>query len=277
MLALAPGGDPVIRALGAPAGGLPNLLTAAVRDVSALHDTVALLIGTNEGERVLPTWAEVAPAGWGASHAVARIDTVRRNCCPHRAVALIGHCDASAALLGEMWDIAYAMRRWGKVAPDNPTAWMDELTPAGRDRLLDALRNTPNATRVRRLRRSVARIRHVASISTLMHCAKPGDLAALLRLTVAAGKDDAWTEIMRLVRANLWDAIHVVIATLWGDVQADARTLILSAAARSAICAAIAFACSVRNDAPPTAQAPPARSSPPSHQRSGTRWRRRGR
>ena len=79
--ALAPGVDPVVGALGALAGGLPDVIPPAMRDSPALSTAIASLIGTNTGARILPWWAEVAPAGWGASHAAALIDVGRRNRC----------------------------------------------------------------------------------------------------------------------------------------------------------------------------------------------------
>jgi uncharacterized membrane protein YeaQ/YmgE (transglycosylase-associated protein family) len=79
MLALALGVDPIIGALGALAGEVPDVLPPAVRDSPILSAAIASLIGTDAGKRVLPTWAEVAPAGWGASLAAALIDAVRRT------------------------------------------------------------------------------------------------------------------------------------------------------------------------------------------------------
>jgi hypothetical protein len=103
------------------------------------------LIGTNTGARILPWWAEVAPAGWGASHAYALIDAVRHGRCePWVAAALIGPSAGAAALLCRTWEMSCAIRCWGQTTPDDPTAWMDELTQADRDRLVNALRVAPN-------------------------------------------------------------------------------------------------------------------------------------
>ena len=77
VLALAPTVHPVVRALGAPAGGLPDILTPAECASPALAAAIASLIGTDAGRCVLPTWAKVAPAGWGASHAADLIDSMR--------------------------------------------------------------------------------------------------------------------------------------------------------------------------------------------------------
>jgi len=63
ILALAPGVDPIISALGALAGGLPNLLTPALRDSPALSTAIASLIGTKGDSSILPPWADIAPAG----------------------------------------------------------------------------------------------------------------------------------------------------------------------------------------------------------------------
>jgi len=146
--ALAPGVDPVIGALGALASrlrGLSGLLSPAVRDSPALSTAIASLIGTNAGACTLPVWAAVAPAGWGASHAYALIDAVRHGRCePWVAAALIGPSAGAAALLCKTWEMSCAIRCWGQTTPDDPTAWMDELTQADRDRLVNALRVAPN-------------------------------------------------------------------------------------------------------------------------------------
>jgi uncharacterized membrane protein YeaQ/YmgE (transglycosylase-associated protein family) len=81
VLALAPNVDPLVGALGALAGWLPNLLVPAVRDSPAFVAAIASLIGTDAGNDILETWAEVVPAGWGADHAAALIDAVRHNRC----------------------------------------------------------------------------------------------------------------------------------------------------------------------------------------------------
>ena len=99
--------------------------------------------------------------------------------------------------------------------------------------------------------------------------AKPYDLATLTRLAVAPPLDDAWTAVVRLLRADFRDAIDAVIATPWDDLPGrraelcppiwcdaviatpwddlhpDVQTLMLSTVDDnpSSICAAIAFAC----------------------------------
>jgi len=282
ILALAPGVDPVIGALGALAGALSGVLSPAVRDSPALSDAIASLIGTDAGRYVLETWANVAPARWGASHAAALIDAVRRNrCLPWTAAALIGPCAASAALLHESSEIAVAIRCWGQTTPDDPTAWMDELTPTERDRLLDAPRHVPDSAAaclpwlpeadaadvVHRIGREylspalaayvaaspVARTRHAAILSALLHRAEPGDLADLTRLAVASSMDGAWAAVVRLLRANPWSAVHIVAAAPWDDIPENVQTIILSAAWRSKVCATIAFARGVRERPPPIA------------------------
>ena len=145
VLALAPGVDPVISALGALAGRLPDLLTPAMCASPALHAAIASLIGTDAGARILPWWAAVAPAGWGATHTDALINAVQNKHCATWAVAaLIGPCDASAAMLKRSDDIARAVRCWGMATPDHPTAWTNDLPPSERDRLLDALCTYPD-------------------------------------------------------------------------------------------------------------------------------------
>jgi hypothetical protein len=271
VLALAPGVDPVIGALGALAGGLPDVIPPAVRDSPALHAAIASLIGTRVGWYVLDLWAEIAPAGWGASHAAALIDAAQRDRCPRWAAAtLIGPCDASAALPSHAYDIAHTVRRWGQATPDHPTAWMDALAPAERDRLLGDLRANHDtaaiclpwlpeadaADIVHRIGREylslalaayaaaspVAHARHAAVLSALIHRARQDDLIALTRLAVASGMDAAWDEVVRLLRANPWSVIFVVEAAPWNNMRADVQETILSAAQQNDECAAIAFA-----------------------------------
>ena len=91
--------DSVIGAPGALAGKLPSVLPAHVLESPARSAAVASLIGTDVGDRILPTWAKVAPAAWSASHAATFIDAVGHERRPRRtAAALIGPCDTSAAL-----------------------------------------------------------------------------------------------------------------------------------------------------------------------------------
>ena len=113
VLALALGIDPVVGAPGALAGERPDLLAPDIRTSPSPSAAVASLIGrTNASNGVLPTWAKVAPTGWGVPHATALIDAVQRNrCASWAAAALIGPCDASIALLTEPWNIARAVRR----------------------------------------------------------------------------------------------------------------------------------------------------------------------
>jgi len=270
VLALAPGVDPVISALGALACGLPSLLPPGMTDSPALHAAIASLIGTDTGERILPTWATVAPVGWGASHAATLIDAVQHDRCSHwAAAALIGPSDNSAVLLTWSDDIACAVRRWGQATPNAPTAWMDELTLAERNRLLDALHHTPDAAvclpwlpmthagasvdvliwdqvidalDAYTAASPVARACHASILSSLIQRATWDDLAALTRLAVASCMDEAWTTIVHLLRTNPRNAIHVVEAAPWDALHADVQTFILSAADHNEVCAAIAFA-----------------------------------
>jgi len=124
ILALAPSAHPIVNALGALAGELTHILSADIRVSPALDAAVSALIGTDAGRHILPVWTNIAPAGWGASHAATLIDAVHHNRCePWVAAALIGPCDVSAALLCETWDIARTVRVWGRSNPDDPTAW----------------------------------------------------------------------------------------------------------------------------------------------------------
>ena len=272
VLAFAPSVHPIVGALGALAGKLPDILSPAERKSPVLSASIASLIGTNTGERILPTWATVAPDGWGASHATALIDAVRLNrCAPWAAAALIGPCDTSAALLQTAKDIADAVRRWGLTTPDNPTAWMDELTPVERDRLLAALRESPadaarclpwlprplaasiadllsdvqerwNALDAYAGASPVAHTRHAEALSTLIQRAEWVVLAALTRLAVASGMDAAWKAVIRLLSANPQDALNIVTAASWKNLHPAVQSTILSAADHNEVCATIAFA-----------------------------------
>jgi uncharacterized membrane protein YeaQ/YmgE (transglycosylase-associated protein family) len=281
--ALASGVDPVIGALGALAGALSGVLSPAVRDSPALSTAIASLIGTDAGKRILPVWAEVAPAGWGASHADALIDAVRGNRCrPWAAAALIGPCDASAALLHEPWEMSAAIRRWGQTTPDNPTAWMDDLASAERDRLVNALRTVSDnaaacwpwlpeasasdiAHHIKRTHLNsaldayavaspVAHARHAAILSTFMHCATVSNLAPLMRLATASPIDAAWEKIMQILLTNPWSAVHVLAEATWNDLRADVQESILSAADHNEVCAAIAYARGMRTQPPSMTQ-----------------------
>jgi len=281
--ALAPGVDPVIGALGALASrlrGLSGLLSPAVRDSPALSTAIASLIGTNAGACILPVWAAVAPAGWGASHAYALIDAVRHGRCePWVAAALIGPSAGAAALLCKTWEMSCAIRCWGQTTPDDPTAWMDELTQADRDRLVNALRVAPNDDAARclpwlpeasaadiahHIKRThlnspldayaaaspVAHARHAAILSTFMHCATASNLAPLTRLATASRIDAAWEKIIQILRANPWSAVHVLAEATWNDLRAAVQESILSAADHNAVCAAIAYARGMRDQPP---------------------------
>jgi hypothetical protein len=271
ILALAPNVDPIIGALGALAGERPDLLAPDIRTSPALSAAVASLIGTNASNGILPTWAKVAPTGWGVAHATALFDAVQRNRCPRRAAAaLIGPCDASAALLSQTWDIAHTVPCWGQATPDTPTAWMDALTPTERDRLLDALRLVPEsavaclpwlpeadaADIVHRIGREylslalaayaaaspVAHARHAAVLSALIHRARQDDLIALTRLAAASHMEGAWDAVVQILHEHPDAARDVVAAAPWNNVRADVQETILSAAQQNDECAAIAFA-----------------------------------
>ena len=278
ILALAPGVDPVVGALGALAGGVPDLLTPAVCAAPALAAAIASLIGTDAGNRILPWWAGIAPAGWGAAHAAALIDAVRHHRCARwAAAALIGPCDASIALLTEPWDIAFVVRRWGQTTPDNPTAWIDSLTQTQRQQLLSMI--SPDsytrasclpwlpveyaaeiAMRVDRIDKAldaytgappIVHTRHADILTALVRRAQPNHLAELTRLAIATGMDAAWTESVEELHYAPDKAIDVVVTAPWDDIHAAVQTTMLSLARRSSVCAAIAYARGVRDQPPP--------------------------
>jgi len=283
MPALAPNVDPLVGALSALAGGLQELLAPAMRESPALSAAITFLIGTDAGDRILSTWAEVAPAGWGASYASTLIDAVCvRRFQPWGATALIGLCDASATLVIQTGDIARAVRRGGQTTPSTPTAWMDNLTPAECDLLLAPV-HTGFFNNVRRLlwlpaeyaanvtgriapadvseglaayaeASPIARIRHADILAALMQRARPNDLIELTRLAVASRMDAAWNTMVHLLCKDPEYADHVVTAAPWDDLHPGVQTTILSAADHNDVCAAIAFARGVRSDAPPITQ-----------------------
>jgi len=280
VLALAPDVDPIVGALGALAGGLPDILPPHVLGSPALSAAMQSLIGTEAGVAILESLAEVAPVGWGASHTDALINAVRVGRCPRwAAAALIGPCDASAAMLTWSDAIARAVRCWGMATPNHPTAWTNDLPSSERDRLLDALRAHPDDAAfcmpwlptecagdiVGRVCKEwvattldayiaaspVARTHHAAILSNLIQCANPDDLSTLARLAVATGMDAAWAEIVRLLSANRWSAELVVAAAPWSDLPIDVQRVILAERHQSNACAAIAFARGAHPDPPP--------------------------
>ena len=279
VLALAPNVHPIVGALGALADQAPDVIPPVVRDSSVLSATIASLIGTDAGDCILPAWTSVAPAVWGASHAATLIDAVLNNrCAPWAAAALIGPCNASATLLIRTEDIARAVRRWGKATPDDPTAWMNHLTLVDRNYLMNTLRASPNAavaclpwlpeecaaTICRQMVNArvsealdiyadaspVARDRHTDALAALMQRADWYDLAALTRLAVATGMNDAWDAVLRLLPKSSDKAVDVVTAAPWDMLRADVQRSILSAADADDVCAAIAFALGMRSDHP---------------------------
>ena len=276
--ALAPGVDPVVGALGALAGGVPDLLTPAVCAAPALAAAIASLIGTDAGNHILPWWAGIAPAGWGADHADALIDAVRHHRCARwAAAALIGPCDASIALLTEPWYIAFVVRRWGQTTPDNPTAWIDSLTQTQRQQLLSRISSDSYtrasclpwlpveyaaeiAMRVDRIGDAldayagappIARTRHADILTALVRRAQPNNLTELTRLAIATGMDAAWTKSVEELHYAPDKAIDVVVTAPWDDIHAAVQTTMLSLARRSSVCAAIAYARGVRDQPPP--------------------------
>jgi hypothetical protein len=280
ILALAPDVDSIIGALGALAGGLPNLLTPAMCASSALHAAIASWIGTDAGVAILGEWAKVAPVGWGTSFAAALINAVRHNrCAPWAAAALLGPSDSSATLLIQTGDIAHAVQRWGQTTPDNPTAWMESLSLTERKRLLHALSAKPfiaasclpwlPAEHAEEIAELAAQDRctavleayalaspatcasHATILSALIQRAERHDLGALTRLAVASCMDGVWTEVARLLNLNPDVAGLIVTAAPWHVLRPDVQEGLLSAAESHDVCAAIAFARGVRPD-PPT-------------------------
>jgi hypothetical protein len=279
-LALAPGVDPVIGALGALAGALPDMLAPTVHvptrtSIASLHEA--------DAENSMLENLEIGTlARQSAVRADALITAAQNNSCESwAAAALLGPSDASAALLTGSWNTARTVRHWGQSTPDNPTAWMNKLTPAERDRLLATLHThladavycmpwlhdihaTDIASHIDVLHLSyalaayaaaspVARDRHATILASLIQRAEPYHLDALTPLAVASHMDEAWTAVVRLLCTHPWNAVHVVTATSWDNIHADVQKTILSAADNdpTSICAAIAFARGEREQMPP--------------------------
>ena len=279
VLALAPNAHPVVGALGALAGGLPDVIPPAVRDSPALSTAIVSLIRMGAGNVVLPAWVKVAPVEWGVSHVATLIDAVQnKRCEPWAAAALIGPTNDTAALLTWSKDIAFAVRRWGQTTPDNPTAWMDHVSQTQRDRLLDTLRShfdgvdhclpwlpkpfaadiaghigsfhLPFALNAYADASPVARTRHADILAALMQRARTDNLVELTRLAVTSRMDEAWNTMVNLLREYPEYANLVVTAAPWDALRPDVQTVILSAANNSDMRAAIAFARGERSDLP---------------------------
>jgi len=190
VIACAPEAHPLVRAVAALCGGLPSVPDPPTIADPALHAAMTRLIGASAGWTALQSWALVAPAGWGRAHAAALRDAAHSGmCAPGAAAALIGPGDASADLLADAWDIAFAIRCWGTSVPNDTTV------PAERQRLLDAAPSSPFA-RVLCLpwlpmEIAYALVMTVDDISTAIHAFDPASSpehargTALLRQLVA--------------------------------------------------------------------------------------------
>jgi len=268
VIACAPEAHHLVGAVAALHSGLPSALDPPTVADPDLHDALAHLIGTRAGRHALSGWAHVAPAGWGRAHAEALIDAVHANMCAAiAAAALIGPCDASAALLHDPYDASSAIRCWGPSDPAAPTAWAEALSPAERDRLLTIVHHDPfriafclpwlppNAMRAADadvpvgaaldafvVASPTARAQHAAILQTLVARALPMHLDDLTRLACAMGSDDVWRRVQTLIRESPDDACLVVAAAPWDDLPEDVRAAILERADPSDVCAAVAAA-----------------------------------
>jgi len=270
VIACEPDTDHVVRAVAALHGGLTALLNPATLADPALHAALVRLIGASVGTHVLATWAEAAPAGWGAAHAAALIDAAHSGmCAPGVAAALIGACDSSAALLHNPVNAAVAIRRWGQSDPAAPTAWTTAISPDERDRLIATALSSPfactfclpwlphdtadrspivddvsvgDALTAFADASPTARALHAAILQRLIDHAHPAHLDALTRLACATGAKSVWNRVQTLIRESPDDARRVVAEAPWDDLPKDVRAAILKRAAGSPICAAVAAA-----------------------------------
>lgn len=126
-----------VRTLAAVLGGFSSLVFDADLTNPDVSDIFRRLIGACP---VPWQWAEIAPAGWGASVAGELYDAVRNETCsPAIAAALIGPCDETAALLSRPSDIVSVIRRWGLSDPGAPTAWTLRISPQAYNRIIRIL------------------------------------------------------------------------------------------------------------------------------------------
>ena len=269
VIAFAPDAHPLMRMLAALSSRLPALLDRPTIADPALHAAMTRLIGTREGRAALRSWAEMSPAGWGASRAAALIDAVQQGMGhPGVAAALIGACDASAALLSDPDEAAFALRRWGQANAAAPTAWMGALAPAERDRLIATVRRDsfsaasclpwlpPDIACQMQIADDVlgdaltafaaasptARAQHAAVLRRLVDRAQPKHLAALTRLACAMREEDVWRRVQMLVQESPDDARRVVAAAPWDALPTHVHAAILERADTSDVCAAITAA-----------------------------------
>ena len=274
VIALARDAHRLARAIAALCGGLQSLLDAPTVADPAFHDAVARLIGTPAGRTALRAWAEMAPAGWGAAHAEALITAVHANMVDAGvAAALIGPNDDTAWLLHKVSDIAFAIRWWGRSAPNDPTAWAEAIAPDERDRLLTRVQSNPfvrasclpwlpdtaaphaatnNARAVGMAidafadASPTARARGAAHLRRLVMHAQPAHLGSLTRLGIAmrtnVDVDVVWRRISMMLFANPSHAYRVVAAAPWNDLPETIRAAILQRAADTAEGVAIAAA-----------------------------------
>ena len=277
MIALAPDAHPLVRVVAALYSGLSETLDPQTVADPTLHGVIRDMIGTPDACMVLGPWSHVAPDGWGRAHAAALMTSVlTRTCNPGAAAALIGPCDASSALLHDPGDIAFAIRRWGRSIPDDPTAWTEALGAAERERLCARMRSDPSAfasclpwlppsAAIHALENgvgthgaalsafadasSVARARHAAILQRLVDHAEPKHLGALTRLACAMGAPHVWRRVQTLIRASPDDARRVVAAAPWDDLPEAVHAAILKRANRSSVCAAVCAARGQRDSA----------------------------
>jgi len=274
VIALARDAHRLACAIAALCGGLQSLLDAPTVADPAFHDAVARLIGTPAGRTALRAWAEMAPAGWGAAHAEALITAVHANMVDAGvAAALIGPNDDTAWLLHKVSDIAFAIRWWGRSAPNDPTAWAEAIAPDERDRLLTRVQSNPfvrasclpwlpdtaaphaatnNARAVGMAidafadASPTARARGAAHLRRLVMHAQPAHLGSLTRLGIAmrtnVDVDVVWRRISMMLFANPSHAYRVVAAAPWNDLPETIRAAILQRAADTAEGVAIAAA-----------------------------------
>jgi len=269
VVALAPGVHPVVRAVAALRGWLTALLAPADIASPALHAAIVHVIGTPIAQHVLTAWAHIMPAGWGRTHAAARIDDERiSRRAPGVAAALIGPDDRSASLLRLSDDAAFAIRHWGATDPADPTAWTKMLAPAERDRLLTIVDHDPIriafcrpwlppdvGTQTRLDERALgvalttfaaasptARALHADLLRQIIADARPSHLAELTRLACAMQTDEVWDRVQTLIRESPDDADLVVAAAPWDALPATVGAAMRTCAAQSDVCAAIVAA-----------------------------------
>jgi hypothetical protein len=280
MLAFAPHIDRRIRCLAALSGGWTDMLTGDDIADPSLHDAIRALIGRQPGWSFWRAWAHIAPPGWGANVADALLADVKASRVPNDAAAiLIGPCDRSARILQYHEDVAQVIRAWGQAHPNDPTWWTAHVSDADRSRFLKTLQcdsrclvacslwlpidlttvkmeeNLSIALNAFAEASAPTRMLHARILQNLVKRALRVDaIPPLLALAQQGATDAAWSTLIRQIKRSPVRSVTVLKHAPWdtlpGEVAAIMRAAVAEASVRNMECAAIAYACGERTDAP---------------------------